>query len=64
MQLNVGGGDHQSHGVHAHMSLDKDIYYAAEDERRQKITWIKSVDKTGKETIFISPVTYNYQVVS
>jgi len=55
MLLNVGGGKNQSSGVHAHMNLDRDIYYAAEDRKRQKISWIKAVDKDGKEEIFISP---------
>lgn len=55
MFLNVGGGGQQTHGVHAHMNIEHDIYYAAEDKKRQKITWIKSVDKSGKETIFVSP---------
>ena len=54
MLLNVGGGQ-QNHGIHAHMNLDRDIYYAAEDEQRQKITWVKSIDKDGKEAIFVSP---------
>ncbi|MFC1761356.1 NapC/NirT family cytochrome c [Planctomycetota bacterium] len=52
MLLNVGGGDYQSYGVHAHMNLDHDIFYAAEDDRRQEISWVKSVDKEGGETIF------------
>ena len=55
MLLNVGGGDHQSYGVHAHMNVDHDIYYAAEDEKRQKITWVKSVGKNGNETVFTAP---------
>ncbi len=55
MLLNVGGGKNDAHGVHAHMNVDRDIYYAAEDERRQKITWVKSVDKDGTETVYVSP---------
>ena len=55
MLLNIGGGENQAYGVHAHMNMDHDIYYAAEDDRRQKITWIKSVDKEGKEIVFVSP---------
>ncbi|HTL71303.1 MAG TPA: NapC/NirT family cytochrome c [Candidatus Eisenbacteria bacterium] len=55
MQLNVGGGGGQSHGVHAHMNVDNDIYYAAEDDKRQKITWVKSVDKAGRETVYVAP---------
>ncbi|OGW90862.1 MAG: hypothetical protein A3D28_06075 [Omnitrophica bacterium RIFCSPHIGHO2_02_FULL_63_14] len=55
MLLNVGSGKDQSAGVHAHMNVDQDIYYAAEDERRQKITWVKSVDKLGRSTVYVSP---------
>ncbi len=55
MHLNVGGGGDKSHGVHAHMNIEHDIYYAAEDAERQKLTWVKSVDKAGKETVYIAP---------
>jgi hypothetical protein len=55
MFMNVGGGKDQPAGVHAHMNLDHDIYYAAEDERRQKITWVKAVDKEGKERVYVTP---------
>ena len=55
MLLNVGGGGHQNYGVHAHMNLNRDIYYAAEDEERQNITWVKSVDKSGAETVYTAP---------
>lgn len=55
MLMNVGGGDHQTYGVHAHMNLDNDIYYVADDEKREKISWVKSVDKNGHEQIFTSP---------
>jgi nitrate/TMAO reductase-like tetraheme cytochrome c subunit len=54
MLLNVGGGDHQTYGVHAHMNVDQTIYYAAEDERRQELSWVKSVDKQGRETVYVS----------
>lgn len=54
MLLNVGGGNTQTYGIHAHMNLDRDIYYAAEDEKRQLITWVKAVDKNGRERIFVS----------
>lgn len=52
MLVNVGGGQDQSYGVHAHMNLDHDIYYVADDERRQQISWVKSVDKAGREVIY------------
>jgi hypothetical protein len=39
--------------IHSRMSHDTDIYFAAEDDRRQKITWVKSVEKAGgAETIY------------
>ena len=55
MLLNIGGGDRQSYGVHSHMNLDQEIYYAADDDKRQKISWIRSVDKRGHEMVFNSP---------
>ncbi|MBI4353506.1 MAG: NapC/NirT family cytochrome c [Candidatus Omnitrophica bacterium] len=56
MLLNVGGGEKdQNYGVHAHMNVGHDVYYAAEDERRQEISWVKSVDKSGRETVFTAP---------
>lgn len=55
MLLNVGGGEGAAYGVHAHMNVDHDIYYAAEDDKRQKITWVKSVDRSGRETVYVAP---------
>jgi hypothetical protein len=55
MLIHVGSDDTQKDGIHAHMYVDNEIYYAAEDERRQNITWVKTVDKDGKETVYISP---------
>lgn len=52
MLMNVGAGHGQTRGVHAHMNIDQDLYYVADDEKRQKISWIKTVDKDGKETIY------------
>jgi hypothetical protein len=37
------------------MNVNNEIFYAAEDERRQNITWIKSVGKDGKEIVYVSP---------
>lgn len=54
LQMNVGGDRDNSAGVHAHMNVDHEIYYAAEDARRQKITWVKSVAKDGTERIYVS----------
>ncbi len=41
-------------GIHSHMFVDKAVYYVADDVKRQKISWIKSTDKDGKELIFTS----------
>ncbi|NOY82014.1 MAG: cytochrome C [Kiritimatiellaeota bacterium] len=53
--LRVGSGKDQSYGVHAHMNIQNAITYAAEDKKRQNITWVKSVAEDGKETIYVSP---------
>lgn len=53
MLMHVGGGNGMS-GIHAHMYYGNDIYYAAEDAKRQKITWIKTIDKNGKVVIFMT----------
>ncbi len=55
MLVKVGGKDKGGAGIHAHMYKDNDIYYVADDEKRQKISWVKSIDKNGKEIIFTSP---------
>ena len=39
-------------GIHAHMYYGNDIYYVPEDAKRQKITWVKTVNKAGKVTIY------------
>jgi hypothetical protein len=54
MLMHVGGAPNSGAGIHAHMYFGNDIYYVAEDAKRQKITWIKTVDKTGKATIFMT----------
>ena len=54
MLVHVGGEGGQGGGIHSHMYINNQIYYAAEDEKRQKITWIKSVDGQGKETVYTS----------
>ena len=53
MLMHVGGGV-GSAGIHAHMYYGNDIYYVAEDAKRQKITWIKTINKTGKVTVFMT----------
>lgn len=52
MLMHVGGKDKDSSGIHSHMYNNNDIYYVADDEKRQKITWVKSVSKSGEEKIF------------
>lgn len=54
MLVHVGGNRGQGGAIHSHMYIDNKIYYAAEDEKRQKIPWIKSVDGQGKETVYTS----------
>jgi len=53
MLMHVGGGNGMA-GIHAHMYYGNDIYYVAEDAKRQKITWVKTVNKAGKVTIFLT----------
>ena len=57
MMMHVGrqGEKASGQGIHAHMYLDQDFYYAADDEQRQKISWVKTVDKSGKEKVFVTP---------
>lgn len=52
MLVHVGMAPDGRGGIHKHMYVDNDIFFAAEDERLQKISWVKSVDKNGKETIY------------
>lgn len=52
MLVHVGMAPDGSDGIHKHMYVDRDIYFAAEDERLQQITWVKSVDRNGQEKIF------------
>ncbi|MCA9402475.1 MAG: NapC/NirT family cytochrome c [Candidatus Omnitrophica bacterium] len=54
MLVHVGSTPDKGGGIHKHMYIDNDIYFAAEDERLQKVTWVKSVDKDGKETVYVS----------
>ncbi len=55
MLVNVGKTKDQNAGIHSHMYLNNEIYYAAEDKERQKITWVKSIAKDGTETVFVAP---------
>lgn len=55
MLIKLGGNIEHNEGIHAHMNINTDMYYVAEDESRQNISWIKSVSHDGKETIYTSP---------
>jgi hypothetical protein len=55
MLIHVGNKETTSEGIHAHMYVDNDIYYVAEDEKRQEITWVKSVGKDGRTTVYTAP---------
>ncbi len=54
MLMRVGGGQNMGAGIHAHMYYGNDIYYVPEDAKRQKITWVKTVNKAGKVTIYVT----------
>ncbi|HZT59532.1 MAG TPA: cytochrome c3 family protein [Pyrinomonadaceae bacterium] len=48
MLINVGGGDPSTGvaaGIHWHMNIGNEITYAAEDDQRQVIPWVRSVSK-------------------
>jgi nitrate/TMAO reductase-like tetraheme cytochrome c subunit len=51
--MHIGGGS-GSAGIHAHMYFGNDIYYVPEDAKRQKITWIETINKVGKVTIYMT----------
>ena len=55
MMVHIGRTKGKDYGIHAHMYLDKNIYYVSDDEKRQVIPWVKSIGKDGKEKIFTSP---------
>ncbi|MBF0618827.1 MAG: NapC/NirT family cytochrome c [Candidatus Omnitrophica bacterium] len=54
MLMHVSGGGNGSAGIHAHMFNNNTIYYVADDDQRQKISWVKSVNAAGVETIYTS----------
>ncbi len=54
MLVSVGAKEGENAGIHAHMYKDNEVYYVADDQKRQSISWVKSIDKTGKEMIFTS----------
>ena len=51
MLVHEGKGEGGRKGLHAHMTEYEDIFYVG-DASRQQIEWVKSIDKTGKETIY------------
>lgn len=56
MLMLVGGGNPahgKSKGIHWHMNIKSKVYYVAEDEKRQKIPWIKIVRSDGEEEIYV-----------
>ncbi|MBI5415581.1 MAG: cytochrome C, partial [Candidatus Omnitrophica bacterium] len=55
MLMQVGSEDKKNTGIHAHMYLNNDIYYVADDEKRQKISWVKTVNGDGRKTIYTPP---------
>ncbi|MBF0489039.1 MAG: NapC/NirT family cytochrome c [Candidatus Omnitrophica bacterium] len=52
--MHIGGKSKDSSGIHAHMYNDNEVYYAADDEKRQKISWVKTVSKSGEEKIYMT----------
>ncbi len=52
MLMLVGDKDRGVAGVHAHMYNNNDIYYVADDVKRQTISWVKSVSKSGEVQVF------------
>ncbi len=50
--MHIGGGQNVGAGIHAHMYYGNDIYYVSDDAKRQKITWVKTVNKAGKGIIY------------
>jgi nitrate/TMAO reductase-like tetraheme cytochrome c subunit len=55
MMVQVGSEDKKNTGIHAHMYMDNDVYYVADDERRQQISWVKTVNEEGRETVYTTP---------
>ena len=55
--LKTGGGDKETgiaEGIHWHMNIANKIEYAAVDEDRQVIPWVKLTDSKGNVTEFIA----------
>jgi hypothetical protein len=57
MLIRVGGGDPglgAATGIHWHMNIKNEIFYAAADERREIIPWVRVVDPEGRVTEYQS----------
>ena len=57
MLLKVGGGDPSvgaAAGIHWHMNIKNQIFYAAADERRETIPYVRAVDPEGRVTEYMS----------
>lgn len=57
MLMFVGGGMPpygKKEGIHWHMNIKNQVYYVAEDEKRQIIPWVKKVGPDGEEEIFVN----------
>ena len=57
MLLKIGGGDPKTaatSGIHWHMNIKNEIYYAAADKSRETIPYVKAVDKEGHVTEYMS----------
>ncbi|MFA5059312.1 MAG: NapC/NirT family cytochrome c [Candidatus Omnitrophota bacterium] len=55
MLIHVGRDEKKDYGIHSHMYVDQDVYYVADDQKRQVISWVKTIGKDGKEEIFTTP---------
>ncbi len=57
MLIKVGGGSAESGevgGIHWHMNLANEITYAAADDKRQDIPWVRLKDANGNVTEYVS----------
>ncbi|MBF0571937.1 MAG: NapC/NirT family cytochrome c [Candidatus Omnitrophica bacterium] len=52
MLIRIGGGQNGEAGIHAHMYYGDEIYYVPDDAKRQKISWIKTINKSGITKIY------------
>ncbi|MBI4354526.1 MAG: NapC/NirT family cytochrome c, partial [Candidatus Omnitrophica bacterium] len=57
MLIKVGGGDPaigSTTGIHWHMNISNEIEYIASDERRDIIPWVRTTDREGRVTEYLS----------